>query len=352
MTRTALHFFPTFALGGSQRRFAQIAGAAPSWRHVIVPLDGEREADAALGDADRRYRDIALAASSGFSWPNLRALRGVLAEERPDLVCTYNWGSIEAVIANWLGRAIPALHFEDGFGPEEASGALPRRRWVRRIVLGLGGPHVAVPSSFLERAARDDWGVPPSRLHRIDNGVDLDRFTPRADRPATIAYLGALRPEKNVARLIGAANETGATLDIWGEGPERAALSAIAGPTVRLRGGTDTPEVALAAAGILALSSDTEQMPLTVLEAMASGLPVLSTDVGDVAAMVAPENRPFVTPLGDDAAYANAMATLGGDPALRRALGTANRARAEARYGLGRMTQTYAALMAQLAGGA
>ena len=211
------------------------------------------------------------------------------------------------------------------------------------------GPHVAVPSSFLEAAARDGWRVPPARLHRVDNGVDLARFAPREGRPARAAFLGALRAEKNPARLVRAANAIGAPLDVWGDGPEREALAALAGPTVTLRGATDKPEDALADAGLLALSSDTEQMPLTVLEAMAAGLPVVSTDVGDVASMVSDANRPYVTPLGDDDAYADALATLLEDRARSARIGAANRAKAEARYGLNRMTAAYGALMDRLA---
>ena len=349
MSRTALHVFPTFALGGSQARFAQVARGVPGWRHVIVSLSGDRAADAAMGDAERSYREVGLASSGGLSWANLRALRALIRDVRPHLLCTYNWGAIEAVIANRTGPRVPGLHFEDGFGPEEASGEIARRRLTRRVVLGMGGPHVAVPSSFLEAAARDGWRVPDARLHRLDNGVDLDRFAPRQDRPRRAAYLGALRPEKNVARLIRAANETNTPLDVWGDGPERAALDALAGPSVSIRGPTNTPEEALANASLLALSSDTEQMPLTVLEAMASGLPVVSTDVGDVVRMVAAQNRPFVTPLGDDAAYAEALRTLYADPTRAARIGAANRAEAEARFGLDRMTGRYGALMDRLA---
>ena len=73
-------------------------------------------------------------------------------------------------------------------------------------------------------------------------------------------------------------------------------------------------------------------MPLSVLEAMAAGLPVAATDVGDIASMVAAENRPFITPL-DETALAKAIASLIRDPALRQRVGAANRAKAVAEFG-------------------
>jgi glycosyltransferase involved in cell wall biosynthesis len=94
---------------------------------------------------------------------------------------------------------------------------------------------------------------------------------------------------------------------------------------------------------IVALSSDTEQMPMAVLEAMAAGLPVAATDVGDVRAMLAPENAALLTPL-DAGALAGALDALLGDAGLRARLGAANRARAEAVYDQAAMFAAYEAL--------
>ena len=90
------------------------------------------------------------------------------------------------------------------------------------------------------------------------------------------------------------------------------------------------PERWLATFDIFALPSDTEQMPLSLLEAMAAGLPTICTDVGDVRDMLSPENTPFVTP-PEDAGFAVALAALlAGDTAQ---IGAANRARATALFG-------------------
>ena len=96
---------------------------------------------------------------------------------------------------------------------------------------------------------------------------------------------------------------------------------------------------------VFALSSDTEQMPLSVLEAMGCALPVAATDVGDVAAMLDDANRRFVV-AKDPAALAASLDALLADPAAARALGAANRARAEREFDVATMAAAYEALFA------
>jgi glycosyltransferase involved in cell wall biosynthesis len=93
---------------------------------------------------------------------------------------------------------------------------------------------------------------------------------------------------------------------------------------------------------IFALSSDSEQFPISLVEAMAAGVPAASMDVGDVANMVALENRPFV--VGSEAALADALGALAADDRLRARLGAANRARAQRDYAERDMVDAYAAL--------
>ncbi|MEQ9607156.1 MAG: glycosyltransferase, partial [Kiloniellaceae bacterium] len=108
----------------------------------------------------------------------------------------------------------------------------------------------------------------------------------------------------------------------------------------------DVPAV-LRALDIFALSSDTEQMPNSLLQAMAAGRPVAAVDVGDVARIVAGDNRALVVPRDAAGALTAALAALAGDADRRRARGAANRDRAAARYGLEGMIAAYAALFAE-----
>jgi glycosyltransferase involved in cell wall biosynthesis len=89
------------------------------------------------------------------------------------------------------------------------------------------------------------------------------------------------------------------------------------------------------------MSSDTEQMPYGLLEAMAAGLPVACTDVGDIMSMVAEPNRRYVVPAIDTAALTGALRALLTQPALRATLGIANRAKADREFSIDRMIAGY-----------
>ncbi|HTO41679.1 MAG TPA: glycosyltransferase, partial [Rhizomicrobium sp.] len=102
----------------------------------------------------------------------------------------------------------------------------------------------------------------------------------------------------------------------------------------------------LARFNIFALSSNTEQMPNSMLEAMAANLPILATDVGDVKRMLAPENAPFVQPQNDMEALTAALSVLLSHQEERARLGALNRAHVRAAYSLDTMVRRYDALYA------
>ena len=348
-----LHVFPSFAVGGAQVRFAALANRfGPRWRHAVVALDGDTACAARL--APEAACALLPAPARGVA-PALRMLRAL----RPAVLVTSNWGSLDWVIAAHAQPRVAHLHAEDGFGPEERSGQLRRRVWARRLLLRRS--LTVLPSATLWRLAREVWGLPAACLRLIPNGVDLARFHPGAAMPGDAPLIGtaaALRPEKNLARLLRATallRDQGVPLRlaIMGEGPEQARLEAQAealglADCTRFLGHVADPAAALRELDVFALSSDTEQMPFAVLEAMASGLPVASTDVGDVRDMLAPQNAPHLASL-DDHALADALRPLLLQPALRQAIGQANRARAEQVFAQEAMFQAHAALLDRLA---
>jgi glycosyltransferase involved in cell wall biosynthesis len=347
------HIFPTFAVGGAQVRFAAIANHfGPAFRHIVIALDGNLACRERL-HPDLRVTFPPVAAAKGAMLSSAWHFRRLLRAWRPDVLVTCNWGAIEFALANILPLT-RHLHVVDGFGPEERTTQLPRRVLTRRIVLRRGP--VVLPSRNLVRIATEVWKLPPQVIRYVPNGIDLDRFAaPRGGLPPAeplIGTIAALREEKNLTRLLRAfarvVQHAPARLVIVGDGPERTALGdlatelGVAGRVDFTGHRQDTPAL-YAGFDIFALSSDTEQMPLSVIEAMASGLPVAATNVGDVRSMLAEANAPFVTAL-EDAALAQALLALVTDPALRQVLGAANRDKARRDFDQAAMFAAHAAL--------
>ena len=334
-----LHVFSTFKVGGPQRRFAAMANHFGSrYHHRVIALDDRTEAQTLLKTPcfvqPAPFR-------RGNPLTDMYRAQEFLRKLQPDLLVTYNWGAMEWGAAN-LAAGIRHIHIEDGFGPEEAERQLPRRVWFRRAVLNRQSTLV-LPSHTLVNIATKTWHIQPERMVYIPNGVPCARFQMARENALTfpgggpvIGTVAALRREKALGRLIEAftllRTKRAARLVIVGDGPERASLEQLARArgvqeSVFFTGAQERPERAVAAFDIFALSSDTEQMPLSVLEAMAAGLPVAGTNVGDMRQIVAEDNHPFIVQR-DVLALAGAMRELVDDADLRIKIGAANRARA------------------------
>ena len=354
--RTLLHAFSTFCVGGPQIRFCTLANRfGARYRHVIFAMDGCYECCDRLGHGvDVEIADVLAKKPDTFG--NRRRFRSYLKAHPPDLLVTYNWGSLEWAMANWPSLLLH-VHVEDGFGPEEADRQLLRRVLTRRLVLSRS--QVVVPSRTLEKIALNVWRLDPRRVRYIPNGVDCARFSAPSIVPfdwpgpgPIVGTVAALRPEKNLRRLLDAfrlvRSRFPCRLLISGDGPERESLEAYAealglGEHVRFTGHASEPERIYAGLDVFALSSDTEQMPITVIEAMAAGLPVAATDVGDISLMLSNANRPFMA-WRNAGSLADSILKLLHDSELHAHVGAANRKAAEDRFDVRTMTEAYAQL--------
>lgn len=343
-----LHCHSTFMLGGKEARAVRLMnGFGAEAEHVVLSAVPD-----ALGARDAIDSEIKVSfpgaeAPSLHGKPSL-ARYASLADyiERFDLVLSYNWGGMDVVGARRLFGAVrrlpPLIHHEDGFNEDEADRQKPARVWFRRLTLSTV-ERLVVPSQRLEAIARDVWKQPRDRIRRIPNGIRLPEPSAitqpepipgvEPGRGLVIGTVAGLRPVKNLSRLVRVFAE-GAPVDarlvILGEGPDRSTIAAEAerlgvAARVILPGFVRDPVRMMAGFDIFALSSDSEQFPISLVEAMACGLPCVMTDVGDIAAMVAPENRPFIRPPGEEAGMAAALQRLAADPALRCSIGAANR---------------------------
>ncbi|GEN99353.1 glycosyl transferase family 1 [Novosphingobium sediminis] len=371
-----LHLHSTFDAGGKERRSTSLINRfGKAVDHSIVSAQ-----PGALGA--RAQIDAGLSVHFPFGFPSLQGRFGVRrlqtlarAMQGFDLILTYNWGAMDAAMAHamfgpTLGLA-PLIHHEDGFNADEAKKLKTSRNWYRRVALARASALI-VPSRQLERVALDVWHQPAGRVHRIGNGIPVKDYEPakakrvRPDalprvvkRPGEkwLGTLAGLRPVKALPRLVRAFRSLPDDwqLVIVGEGPEREAIMAEAmkleiGHRVHLPGFVAKPADATALFDLFALSSDSEQFPLSVVEAMASGLAVASPAVGDVADIVAAENAPFITPPGDEAALGAALLQLASDEALRRRIGAANQLRAREEFDEAVMVRHHGAIYAAALG--
>jgi glycosyltransferase involved in cell wall biosynthesis len=363
MPRKVLHLHSTFDPGGKELRCARLINAfGPAAVHTIVSAEpGALGAARAIEWPNRASFPTDFPPLAGAPLPG-RLQRLARAMAGYDLVLTYNWGAMDAVMAHTLFGTLfglpPLVHHEDGFNADEAGGLKASRNWYRRIALGRAAALV-VPSERLERIACEVWQQPPGKVVRIANGIATARYAARPKRDALprlvkrkdelwLGTIAGLRPVKNLPRLVRAFAELPDEwqLVILGEGPERDAIRLEAqrccvAERLHLPGHVADPASAIGLFDLFALASDSEQFPISVVEAMAAGLAVASPDVGDVRTMLASENAALVTPAGDEAALSALLAELAGDTAKRKRLGLANRDKARREFDERAMIEAY-----------
>jgi glycosyltransferase involved in cell wall biosynthesis len=363
-----LHCHSTFSLGGKEARAVRLMNAwGDAAEHTILSgMPGKLAARDAIDRSVRTAFPDDAPPLAGRPTP-LRLRELARYTRHFDLVLTYNWGAFDAVMARHLFGGPPLVHHEDGFNEDEAGELKTIRNLYRR--LGLGAAHrLVVPSARLESIARKAWAQPAGRVVRIANGIDTGRYAlPPADpipglepRPGevVIGTVAGLRPVKNLPRLVrafAAMTAREALLVIVGAGPESERIAAEArrlgvGDRLIMPGFLADPARWIGRFDIFALSSDSEQFPISLVEAMAAGLPAVATAVGDVVQMVADDNKPLIVDPADEAAFAAALDSLAERTDLRRAIGRANRETAAACYDEAVMIDAYARLYGEAIG--
>lgn len=286
--------------------------------------------------------------------------------ERPDIVHTHAWGTlVEGLLAARLARVPVLLHGEHGTLQMKSHQAR-LQRWAWSRVDGL----LSVSSRLAERMSAV-VGVPLEMVTVLRNGVDLSRFSPERRAEARrrlgaagdrllVGHAGRLVEVKDQASLVEAAARLKAAGErfrvlIAGEGPLRGSLeqriaALDVADCVTLLGHVGEVEHLLAALDVYVLCSRSEGMPNTVLEAMACGVPVVSTRVGGADELVVDGATGLLVSPGRPDLLAAAVGRLLGDGPLREAMGAEGRARACREFSVEAMVGGYRDTYLQRAG--
>jgi L-malate glycosyltransferase len=230
----------------------------------------------------------------------------------------------------------------------------PRERRVYRLVMRLAHYTLVNTEVVAERLMRAR--VPgPERIVMIPNGVDTRRFSPAPASPRlltgrpTVGTLACLRSGKGLEHFVRAtalvrnhysdSPQAEPRFEIWGGGPLHTQLERLMGEanlngSAKLCGPTTEPEAALRSMDIFVLPSLSEACSNVLLEAMASGLPLVATRVGGNPTLIDDEVTGLLVPPGDPPALAKAIIRLAEDPLLAERLGAGARQVACARFGL------------------
>jgi glycosyltransferase involved in cell wall biosynthesis len=310
------------------------------------------------------FRVALVGRADGLDWRCPLRLAALWRQWGVDLVQAHQYTPFFYALAARLRYRRPAVVFTE-HGRHYPDYPRTKRMVINRFAIERRDRVVAVGPS-VKRALISHEGIPAGWIEVIPNGIDTDRFAPAPQTRAgarkalgygpgeyvvlMVARLDAIKDHPTALRAAArAANEVpGLRLVLAGDGPERAAIEAAVrdqnlGHIVRLLGTRDDVPRLLAAADTLLLTSVSEGIPLTVIEAMAAGVPVVSTDVGSIAPVVA-GGAGLLAPARDAAALAAHLVRLGRSAADRAALGAAGRARAVAEYSEAKMADRYAAL--------
>ncbi|MCF8471616.1 MAG: glycosyltransferase family 4 protein [Sphingomonadaceae bacterium] len=350
-----LHLHSNFDLGDAQSRTVRLMNHFGNQAEHTV-LSAVSDAFGAADALDRRVK-VSFpkdAAPSLTGMPSMGRYRRLAAYMKKfHLVLSYNFGAMDGVMAHTLftrGMKLPPLiHHEDGFEQDEVDKLKWHRNWFRTIALQRADALV-VPSKTLEKIARAVWHQPLEKIARFPNGIDTEHYNRRPQRGSfpgfqkrdgeiVVGTIADLRSVKNLPRLLRAvaAADANIRLAIVGDGPDRDVIISEAtrlgiADRVMMPGYLRDPARYIRLFDIFALSSDSEQYPISLVEAMTSALPIVSTDVGDVRAIVSRENRPFIVARDDEDALASAITSLANDAALRATLAAANRILACSQY--------------------
>jgi len=354
------------ATGGMENGVVNVTNGLPAsqYRVSICALDAAETFSERIRRGDSQYF-LLPKRGRGIDWALVRRLARLFREAEIDLVHSHNWGTfLYSVLAAKL-TGVPIIHGEHGKNVNEVNGESAVKRWTKSL-LGRRVDRIVSVSQTLAEEWRG-YGVPQEKIEWIPNGVDVARFRVRQDKDEDktecrkkfslpesgllVGSIGRLDELKQYGILLDAfgglaSRFPSAHLALLGEGPKkenliRQAASLGIADKVSFLGHRSNPEDFLAALDIFALPSRFEGMSNVVLEAMATGLPVVCGYLPCHLEVFEPEREGILVNPCTGGAFVETLARLFSDPQRRKELGTAARQKTVERFSLERMIADY-----------
>jgi sugar transferase (PEP-CTERM/EpsH1 system associated) len=365
-----LHVVHRFDTGGLENGLANLINhmSPAAYRHAILALTEVTEFRRRVQPADVEFISLRKPPGQGYKvYPRLWQL---LRRMKPAIVHTRNLGPLEMQVAVAAAGVPVRLHGEHGREVDDLDGSNRHLQRVRRLYAPFVQHWVAL-SRDLESYLVGRVGISASRITQIYNGVDATRFHPAGDLPLPIAGCPFTAPQHwlvgTVGRMQAVKDQTllarafvralalqpalreRLRLVLVGDGPLRAQAQAIlaeggAADLAWLPGERGDVADVMRGLNCFALPSLAEGISNTILEAMASGLPVVATRVGGNAELVDEGRTGALVPAADVEAMAAALAAMAADPSRAAAQGRAGRLEVERRFSMQAMVAAYQGL--------
>lgn len=353
---TVAHVVLGLNVGGLERVVVNlVCGLRDRFRPLVICLEEGGEFQAELERQGISVR--VLGKRPGIDWGAIRKLAAIFREEEVRVVHTHNPAPhFHGVVAARLAGVPVRVHTKHGRNyPKDR-----KKVWTNRIASWLTDVIVPVSDDARDVVLQVER-VNTAKVHRIWNGVDTDIYRPEgkfASRPLVIGTVARLSPEKDQRTLLAAfqlvlKQVSNARLVFVGDGPSATELKSLANTLgiadhVDFLGERSDIPAQLNTFGIFALSSVTEGLSMTLLEAMAAALPIVATDVGGNRELVNPPACGLIVPPRSPEALADACLDLLRTPGRCAEMGAAGRARVVERFSLRQMISQYVELYANL----
>lgn len=360
MTKIVCHVVYGLNVGGLERVLVNTVSRMPStYQHIVVCLTSYSSSFASLLPSNTQV--LSLSKKSGQDFGLYVKWWRLLKQFKPDVVHSYNLATLELQVVSALCGVKVRIHAEHGRDIYDPSGDNKKYQWLRRCVSPFIHTWVAV-STDLHDWLQSTVGLSKRKTKLIRNGVDTEVFVPKKiprDK-FVVGHVGRLSPIKNQKLLVEAFSiafnsnsqfAENAVLLIVGEGESRKELeqyidSKKLGAKISLVGLRQNMPSTYRGFSVFVMSSIGEGIPMTLLEAMSSGLPAIVTNVGGMPEVVS-RDEGIITPTRDATAMAEALLILFNSPEKREQLALAARKRIQTDFDEAKMVSDYLSLYNQ-----